>query len=474
MKYVKLRAKTYNEALMQLRMQYGNDVIPISHKYVKEGGILGGALFAKQVVELTAAYHEKTLKSKSGAALAGISERAPQAAPQKTQTQASPQRKHIDLRADGDVTPGFLASADDDYPSDDFLKTLTKTQNDGVYGANGRKLGARNESSSPVSAPRPSERSEKTSGDIILSRDEFNALKRFERDFNDLKTRMDRGDVSSPSRSVADQFIPSAEEMELAPYAEVLRKNDFEPEESDAIMGKVKSALSSDELRDSVKIQKTLKELIKSRIVVAPPVDAGNRRKIVMFVGPTGVGKTTSLAKLGAIFSLRESKSVAFVTIDTYRIAATEQLKKYADIMKIPVHVVNDTKEFKQVMETEKAQIILVDTSGRSHRNTMKISEIKSFADTVDCDFEKILCVSACTKKDDLDSIFSAFSRVEFDSVMITKTDESNSIGNVINVADKYSKPISYIANGQEVPNDIMQADADRIADMMVGGSSQF
>jgi flagellar biosynthesis protein FlhF len=472
MKYVKLRAKTYNEALMQLRMQYGNDVIPISHKYVKEGGILGGALFAKQVVELTAAYHEKPLKSKSGAALAGLSSRTEQSAPQKMQSA----KKHIDIRADGDVTQGFLASADDDYPSDDFLKTLSKSQNAGVYGSNGRKVGA--PMSSPVrdsaSASRPAERSEKNAGDIILSRDEFNALKRFERDFNELKNRVDAGDVSSSRSSIADQFIPSAEEMELAPYAEMLRKNDFEPEESESIMGKVKSTLSSDELRDSVKIQKTLKELIKSKIVVAPPVDASSRKKIVMFVGPTGVGKTTSLAKLGAIFSLRESKSVAFVTIDTYRIAATEQLKKYADIMKIPVHVVSDSKEFKAVMEAETAQIILVDTSGRSHRNTMKISEIKSFADTVDCDFEKILCVSACTKKDDLDSIFSAFSRVEFDSVMITKTDESNSIGNVINIADKYNKPISYIANGQEVPNDIMQADADRIADMMVSGNVQF
>lgn len=471
MKYVKLRAKTYNEALMQLRMQYGNDVIPISHKYVKEGGILGGALFAKQVVELTAAYHEKPLKGKSGAALAGLSSRTEPAAPQKMQ--AAP-KKHIDIRADGDVTPGFLASADDDYPSNDFLKTLAKSQGDSVYGANGRKLGASNPVQTTAPAARSVERAEKPAGDIILSREEFNALKRFERDFNDLKNRVDSGSLSSARSSVADQFIPSAEEMELAPYTEMLRKNDFEAEESEAIMSKVKSALSSDELRDSVKIQKTLKELIKSKIVVAPPVDATTRKKIVMFVGPTGVGKTTSLAKLGAIFSLRESKSVAFVTIDTYRIAATEQLKKYADIMKIPVHVVNDSKEFKNVMDAEKAQIILVDTSGRSHRNTMKISEIKSFADTVDCDFEKILCVSACTKKDDLDSIFSAFSRVEFDSVMITKTDESNSVGNVINIADKYNKPISYIANGQEVPNDIMQADADRIADMMVSGSVQF
>ncbi|MGL4368155.1 MAG: GTP-binding protein, partial [Spirochaetota bacterium] len=190
------------------------------------------------------------------------------------------------------------------------------------------------------------------------------------------------------------------------------------------------------------------------------------------FVGPTGVGKTTSLAKLGAIFSLREGRSVAFVTIDTYRIAETEQLKKYADIMKIPVHVVSDQKEFKSVMEKETADIILVDTSGRSHRNALKISEIKSFADQIDCDLDKILCVSASTKKHDVENIFHSFEKLNISSVMITKTDETSYLGNVIDIADKYSKPISYIANGQEVPNDIMVADSGKIADMMIAGTT--
>jgi len=122
-------------------------------------------------------------------------------------------------------------------------------------------------------------------------------------------------------------------------------------------------------------------------------------------------------------------------------------------------------------MAKEKAEIILIDTSGRSHRNALKISEIKSYADQVDCDFEKILCVSATTKREDLDSIFSSFGKLEYSSVMITKADETNFLGNVITIADKYNKPISYIANGQEVPNDIMPADADRLADMMMSGT---
>jgi len=458
MKYVKLRAKNYNEALMQLRMKYGEEAIPISHKYVKEGGILGGAFFAKQVVELTAAYHERPIKGKAAT----------------TPLSAAPKRKGIDIRVDDDVTMGLMAGAsDDDMPGGDFLQNLAKSTG-GVYGRNGKKVtlppesyAAADDRAGAARELQPIPQPKKTAGDIILSREEYNALKKFEKDFNALKDS-----EKHKLQSAKDHFLSDiVENNELAPYTELLRKNDFTDEEGRALLDSVKGSLSQDEIKDKVKIEKTLKDLLKSKIVVSGPVNLSSKRKIVMFVGPTGVGKTTSLAKLGAIFSLREGKSVAFITIDTYRIAATEQLKKYADIMKIPVHVVSDQKEFKNVMAKEKAEIILIDTSGRSHRNALKISEIKSYADQVDCDFEKILCVSATTKREDLDSIFSSFGKLEYSSVMITKADETNFLGNVITIADKYNKPISYIANGQEVPNDIMPADADRLADMMMSGT---
>jgi len=221
-------------------------------------------------------------------------------------------------------------------------------------------------------------------------------------------------------------------------------------------------------LKDKYKIEKTLKDLLKSRIVTAGPIQKGARKKVVMFIGPTGVGKTTTMAKLGALFSLRENYRVAFITIDNYRIAATEQLKKYAEIMKIPVYAVNDPKSFKEAVDREKADIIMVDTSGRSHRNELKISEMKNYADMVEHDFEKILCVSANTKKGDLNSVFKSFDRVNFNSVIVTKVDETSFIGNVVEIADKYKKPISYYTNGQEVPNDIDVADPEKIVNMIM------
>ena len=168
--------------------------------------------------------------------------------------------------------------------------------------------------------------------------------------------------------------------------------------------------------------------------------------------------------------ALKEQKRVAFVTIDTYRIAATEQLKKYAEIMKIPIYVVSDQKEFKQIIDKEKAEVLLVDTSGRSHKNTLKISELKSYADQVDVELEKILCVSAATKKRDLMDILKAYEPLEVDNILITKVDETSYVGNIVDVADKYNKPISYVANGQEVPNDIFVANGEKLLNMMISG----
>ncbi|HEY1406447.1 MAG TPA: GTP-binding protein, partial [Spirochaetota bacterium] len=351
----------------------------------------------------------------------------------------------------------------------DFLRELRKAANTSVYGSNGKTVAPQ------IDIPEreaPRAAAPNKGGDIILSKEEYQNLKKYERDFSDVKEKLDRLMSQDAIQARSDEGVSSPQIEELVPYAELLEKNDFGIDKRRSIIDSIKRSLSREELKDSAKIEKTLKELIKSKIVVTGPISTGPRRKIIMFVGPTGVGKTTTLAKLGAIFSLREGKSVAFVTIDTYRIAATEQLKKYADIMKIPVHVVNDQRELKGTIEREKADIILIDTSGRSHRNAMKISEIKSYADAIDCDFEKVLCVSASTKRNDLESIFNAFGKIDFASVLVTKTDETNYIGNIIDIADMYNKPISYITNGQEVPNDILPAEVDKLADMMIKGIS--
>jgi len=302
-----------------------------------------------------------------------------------------------------------------------------------------------------------------------FNRPDGSSLKKLEKEFDEIKESLRRLVETRGKDGDKKLHDESEEDLMIKPYVEILRSNEFDHEECKTIVEEIKDSMSRDDLRDKYKIEKTLRDLLKSRIVTSGPIKRGNKKKILMFIGPTGVGKTTTMAKLGAIFSLREGYHVSFVTIDNYRIAATEQLKKYAEIMKIPIHVVNDQKTFKDVIDNDKSEIIMVDTSGRSHKNDLKISEIKSYADMVEYDFEKILCVSASTKKVDLVNVFKSFDKVSFSSVILTKVDETSCVGNVVDIADKYKKPISYFTNGQEVPNDIDVADPEKLVNMMIG-----
>jgi flagellar biosynthesis protein FlhF len=471
MRYIKIRAKNYNDAMMKLKMEYGDDAIPISHKMVKEGGFFHSAIFAKDVVELTAAVQER-----------------------KTVKRGSPEKKRIDVTVDDRVPQEPATAVPSGFrprPQGSAFTSLNKTiddLNDNLNGFKASLLDPRNHGREAAAEqavamtlpaqpapsraadpmPRPAEavstRAAEPAPDPSIE-----PIRRFERDFDEIKTVLNR--LVSDRQKGLDRSpgAETGEEKIIKPFMEILRHNDFDPEESITIINEVRNSMSREDLRDRYKIEKSLKDLLKGRVVTTGPFRTGSRKKIIMFMGPTGVGKTTTMAKLGAIYSLREGHSVAFMTLDNYRIAATEQLKKYAEIMNIPVHVVTNQKDFKDVITNEKAEIIMVDTSGRSHRNELKISEIKSFADTVDYDLDKVLCVSANTKKSDLNDIFRSFDVMHFNAIIITKVDETSYIGNVIDVADKYNKPISYYTNGQEVPNDIVVADPDKIVDMIVG-----
>ncbi|HOF34727.1 MAG TPA: flagellar biosynthesis protein FlhF [Spirochaetota bacterium] len=425
MKYVKITAENYNKALSELREKYGEDAIPISHKYIKQGGLFNSRLFSKDICELTAGINEKKY------------------------SRQSPVRQSLNLVADADNTKSILARQADEAlpPKSSYAATLDL-------------LRQVQEKKAVLDKPEPVRETRQVSS----NESDTKVPADVEKELTELKSA-----ISKLSNGKTSEPVMKLEE-ELIPYKEILSGNDFTEEEAWKMLREVKNSLSRDDLRDKFKIEKNLKDLLKSKIIVSGPIKIGHKKKVVIFAGPTGVGKTTSLAKLGALLALKEQKRVAFVTIDTYRIAATEQLKKYAEIMKIPIYVVSDQKEFKQIIDKEKAEVLLVDTSGRSHKNTLKISELKSYADQVDVELEKILCVSAATKKRDLMDILKAYEPLEVDNILITKVDETSYVGNIVDVADKYNKPISYVANGQEVPNDIFVANGEKLLNMMISG----
>ena len=453
MKYLKITAENYNEAMKKLRLEHGDEAIPISHKYVKQGGFFNSKLFAKEVVELTAAVKEKKMFQQpvKKSTIDFIIDDNSDLPKMNSDLSKLNNAREIVNRAIVSSKEEFREELEKEFNVDSIKKSIDT--------ANENLSSFKNPDTEPFPEVEAAVKN-------INPGDKNSIAVNIEREVNEIKTALNKLLEMDSKNKTED------EDKNFTSVREILKSNDFDPEECEIIIKDIKHSISKEDQKDKYKIEKSLKDIIKNKIITTGPIKKGNKKKVIMFIGPTGVGKTTTMAKLGAINSLREGKRVSFITIDNYRIAATEQLKKYAEIMRIPIHVISDQRHFRDVIASEKSDIIMVDTSGRSHNNELKISEIKSFADNVEYDIEKILCVSANTKKNDLKEIFKAFDVIKFDSVIITKVDETSFIGNVIDVADKYNKPISYFTDGQEVPNDIHIANSDEIVDIIIRSSN--
>ena len=224
---------------------------------------------------------------------------------------------------------------------------------------------------------------------------------------------------------------------------------------------------------DSGYIRAYLTNKLMDRVRVGGPINfLKGKQKIVAFVGPTGVGKTTTIGKLAAEFTLKQKKKVALLTIDTYRIAAVEQLRIYAKILGVPVDVVLSPKELKQSLDMHSEyDLIFIDTAGRSQRDKAQMDELKSFLDLNQL-IEIHLVLSSTTKDDDLTEILNRFSSVPVDSMIFTKLDESSSYGSIFNSSINSKMPLSYFTMGQRVPEDIEVASKERVAELILNLSN--
>ncbi|MCI5640923.1 MAG: flagellar biosynthesis protein FlhF [Lachnospiraceae bacterium] len=196
--------------------------------------------------------------------------------------------------------------------------------------------------------------------------------------------------------------------------------------------------------------------------------------KYIFFVGPTGVGKTTTIAKIASTLKLTKKTKVALITSDTYRIAAVEQLKTYANILGIPLEVVYAPDEMDKTMENLKNfDLVLVDTAGRSHQNAEQIDDIKELLEKVpEKDKEVYLVLSATTKYKDLVKICQTYSGITKYYLVFTKLDETDTVGNIFNIRMMTGAPLSYATWGQNVPDDIGKIDAQKMTKQLLGGNS--
>ncbi|MCR4440955.1 MAG: flagellar biosynthesis protein FlhF [Peptococcaceae bacterium] len=190
--------------------------------------------------------------------------------------------------------------------------------------------------------------------------------------------------------------------------------------------------------------------------------------KVYAMVGPTGVGKTTTIAKLAAMYAIVEMKKISFVTVDTYRIAAPEQLKTIGEIMNVPVSVVYSLNQLKEcLMEISDSDIIFIDTAGRSHKNALHIEELHNYLEIANPD-EVFLALSATSKYQDLLQILDVYQDLGITRLIFTKLDETSFFGPLYNIACKTKYPLSYFTIGQNIPDDIEIADPIKLVQMLI------
>ncbi|UCD74459.1 MAG: flagellar biosynthesis protein FlhF [Phycisphaerales bacterium] len=249
---------------------------------------------------------------------------------------------------------------------------------------------------------------------------------------------------------------------------------DLSEELADQVVNDVRDELSALELEDEELVRTAVKRHLADYIpAAAEPVPAHSpdgRPLTIALVGPTGVGKTTTLAKLAASFKLRHGRKVGLVTSDTYRIAAVDQLRTYANIIGLPLQVVLTPGEMRQaVFALSDCDVILIDTAGRSQNDDNRLAELEQFMAAAE-PHEVHLVLSGTAGEKVLQREAEAFSRVGVDKIVLTKLDEAVSFGVLVNVIRRVGKELSFFTTGQEVPDHIELGRPGRLAELVLGG----
>ncbi len=279
-----------------------------------------------------------------------------------------------------------------------------------------------------------------------------------------------RGLVESLVKEQRQLHAPQMPEQLFDMYLELIQR-EVADEIAREMLTHVQRDMTGDQIMSVDLVRQKLVQVMDKMISTTGPISTNinGKARVVVLIGPTGVGKTTSIAKIAANLKLRQNKKVGMITIDTYRIGAVDQLRMYAQIIDVPLKVVLTPQELKEaVMLMQDMDVILIDTAGRSQNDDLKLQELKTFLNAASPDEIHLVLSSTATHSHML-SAAERFKSLGVDRLILTKLDEAISFGVVLSVLRKVDASISYITTGQDVPDDIEVAGGRKLARMLLG-----
>lgn len=473
------------EAVQLIRSELGSDAVILNTKEIRVGGFLG--MFRQKRVEVTAAIDESAKKPPARkpampamAAPSAAPIRAPQATatldrPAVAQAEAEPPLPVLPAGAVRDryaqkpfaehsrtASPSPLPPVPQPLPANAFAPRPYAEQTDdqadtlaaAVRVLEERESKARELSPEPPAVPRaappaplPAKESEAEEAGALLS--ELRSMKEMMLKLSKQQTyRSMPESVLKWSKRLAEQGVEPAY---VEQFAETVNE---------------RLGLSHD---DPYACYETAKSVLREWLQPSQGYGLSPASRIVQFVGPTGVGKTTTIAKLAAEQAINYRRQVGFITADTYRIAAVDQLRTYADILNVPLEVVFSPGELTRAYKKlEERDLVFMDTAGRNYRNELFVSEVNSLLAPGE-ESETILVLSMTHKYTDMKLVASQFSKYGVDQLLLTKFDETDTYGAVLNLVREFSFHISYITCGQTVPDDIRPYDPEDLVRRLLG-----
>lgn len=292
-----------------------------------------------------------------------------------------------------------------------------------------------------------------------------------EKKLNNLQDLLEKQLSTVNSEEEKQEELSQNEEYLLLIFNQLI-ENEVDEVYAKQIIDEIKGTLKKDAPVDHILTNVYQKLVLK----LGEPqfIDLQNtEKKFIFFIGPTGVGKTTTIAKIASYLKLKENAKVALITSDTYRIAAVEQLRTYASILGVPLSVVYTKEELEQEKQKyEDYDVVLIDTAGRSHRNEEQKEDLIELINIVDEEEREVfLVLSATTKYKDLVRITETYNIIDDFSIIFTKLDETTCIGNILNIKLLTNASLSYTTWGQNVPDDFGCMDSQSIAKKLLGGN---